>query len=306
MAEGTVRGEELGTAERSLPSAAGKTKLRSESPARPSGCSQPPAPPVHSVGLLQAAQSLLTVLIVALFVMTFAVQPIRIPSASMEPTLLIGDFLLLDKQATSARAPWWMPPSGIARGDVVVFHDPVDDPSTSATSAIHLIKRVVGVPGDKIRLLDGRLERNGKQIKEDYAVYRPSPPDAYRDQFPDLRVLDPRVNANWWVRLQSLTKDGAITVPEGSYFVMGDNRNDSEDSRYWGFVPGSAIVGKPVLIYFSWREDGRNDSQEDERQRSDHTGSGDSAGPLRTAGFSFLPARTRRLARWGRMLQRVR
>ena len=302
MGETTPLEEKARVTEPALPLALDNAPPSQATPASRRAADPRSAPPVHPVGLLQAAQSLLTVLIVALFLMTFTVQPIRIPSASMEPTLLIGDFLLLDKQATGARTPWWMPPAGIARGDVVVFHDPVDDPS------IHLIKRVVGVPGDRIRLLGGQLERNGDQIREDYAVHRPTAPDAYRDEFPDLRVVDPRVNPNWWIRLQSLAKNGAITVPEGSYFVLGDNRNDSEDSRYWGFVPASAIVGQPVVIYFSWREEGRNDSQEEGREGSGLAGSRDSpvSGPMRAAGLEVLPAKATHFARWERIFQRVR
>src|ERR1700722_690048 len=100
----------------------------------------------HHVGFLPALQSMLYVLIVALFVMTFTVQPIRIPSSSMEPTLLVGDFILMDKGTVEGNAGGLLPPVRIERGDVVVFHDPVDDPS------VHLVKRVIGVPGDRIHL----------------------------------------------------------------------------------------------------------------------------------------------------------
>ena len=202
-----------------------------------------------AVGVLPAVQSLLYVLVVSLFLMTFTVQPIRIPSESMEPTLLVGDFLLLDKQAAGGGGGV-MPPAGIGRGDVVVFHDPVDDPS------IHLVKRVIGLPGDRIHLRDGVVYRNGAALKEDYAVYRRSGRDVFRDDFPSLRTMDPGVNPNWWIQLRTLARDGEVTVPADSYFVMGDNRNNSEDSRYWGFVPRQAIVGKPVMIYFSWKQPG--------------------------------------------------
>ena len=201
--------------------------------------------------MLPAVQSLLHVLVIALFAMTFTVQPIRIPSASMEPTLQVGDFLLMDKDVeTGGRTGWGrrlglMPKEEIERGDVVVFHDPVEDPS------VHLVKRVIGVPGDRIHLRDGVVYRNGEAVKEGYAVYRKVGADAYRDNFPDLHTMDARVNPNWWIRLRALARDGEVTVPERSYFVMGDNRNDSEDSRYWGFVPRDAIVGRPLVIYFS-------------------------------------------------------
>ena len=133
---------------------------------------------------------------------------------------------------------------------MVVFHDPVDDPN------VHLVKRVIGIPGDKLHLRDGVVYLNGKPLKESYTVYRQSAEDRYRDDFPDLQTMQTRVNPFWWIRLRSLVHDGEVTVPPASYFVMGDNRNDSEDSRYWGFVPRNAIVGKPLLIYFSWRQPG--------------------------------------------------
>jgi signal peptidase I len=202
----------------------------------------------HPVGTLPAVQSLLYMLIVSLFVMTFIVQPIRIPSASMEPTLLVGDFLLMDKQTTEALG--LLPRVAIHRGDVIVFHDPVDDPS------IHLVKRVIGIPGDTIHLRDGIVYLNGQPLKETYTIYRQSAEDRFRDDFPDLQTVQAHVNPNWWISLRSLVHDGEVTVPPGHYFVMGDNRNDSEDSRYWGFVPREAIVGKPLLIYFSWRQPG--------------------------------------------------
>ncbi len=202
----------------------------------------------HPVGVLPALQSLIYVLVISLFIMTFTLQPIRIPSSSMEPTLLVGDFLLMDKGSGGTKAAWPMPPSTIQRGDVVVFHDPVEDPS------VHLVKRVVGLPGDRIHLRDGVVYRNGAALEEAYAVHRGSAPDVFRDDFPNLNTMDAEVNSNWWIRLRGLVQEGEITVPAGSYFVLGDNRNNSEDSRYWGFVPRSAIVGKPLLVYFSWRQ----------------------------------------------------
>ncbi len=257
--------------------------------AKPALAEKPPhstATPLqhHPVGLLPAVQSMLTVLVIALFVMTFTVQPIRIPSSSMEPTLLVGDFMLMDKQALDSNAPGLLPPIAINRGDVVVFHDPVDDPN------VHLVKRVIGIPGDTIHLRDGVVYRNGQPLKEAYAVYRQAAEDRYRDDFPDLQTMQTRVNPDWWIRLRTLVQNGEVTVPPDSYFVMGDNRNDSEDSRYWGFVPRNAIVGKPLLIYFSWRQPG----SEGDGDRSPFHTDRDRA----TASTSF--------ARWDRTFQVVR
>jgi len=207
--------------------------------------SSAPAPATHRHSLLQAFQSLVYVIVVALFIITFTVQPFRIPSESMEPTLLVGDFLLVDKQIGLEVPPRVFAPTGLVhRGDLIVFHYPVDP-------ALHLVKRVVGLPGDRLRLRDGRVYIDDRPLTEPYAVFRPAGPDPYRDDFPRLTSADPGVDTRWWIQMRSLVAHGELTVPPDSYFVLGDNRNDSEDSRYWGFVPRAAIVGKPFLIYFS-------------------------------------------------------
>ncbi len=198
--------------------------------------------------LLQALQSLLYILVVALYIITFTAQPFRIPSASMEATLLVGDFLLVDKDLSTGRGASLLAPAGlIHRGDLIVFHYPVD-PSRD------LVKRVIGLPGDRLRLRDGRVYIDGRALTEPYAVFRPAPAESYRDDFPQLDRADPQVDSRWWIEMHSLVADGQLTIPPGSYFVLGDNRNDSEDSRYWGLVPREAIVGKPFLIYFSLNE----------------------------------------------------
>jgi signal peptidase I len=204
----------------------------------------------HRPGILPSLQSLLYLIVVAIFIITFTVQPFRIPSESMESTLLVGDFLLVDKQSASPNAdgsPGLEPAAAIHRGDIVVFHDPVD-------STLHLIKRVIGLPGDHLRLHAGRVFINGRPLVEPYAIYRPSPPDNFRDNFPRFQSADPEIDSHWWIRMRSLIDNGELIIPTGNYFVMGDNRNDSEDSRYWGFVPREAIVGKPLVIYFSLQQ----------------------------------------------------
>ncbi|HZY62847.1 MAG TPA: signal peptidase I [Edaphobacter sp.] len=196
-------------------------------------------------GVLCDLQSLLYIIVIAIFIITFCIQPFRIPSASMENTLLVGDFLLVNKQDTAPKETGWLLPSTrIHRGEIVVFHYPVE-PST------HLIKRVIGLPGDHLRLRDGHVYINDQPLSEPYAFYRPSGVDYYRDNFPRLQSADPAVNSKWWIQMHKLVEDGELTIPAGNYFVMGDNRNDSEDSRYWGFVPRDAIVGQPLIIYFS-------------------------------------------------------
>jgi signal peptidase I len=196
-------------------------------------------------GFLPAFQSLFSLIVIAIFIITFCVQPFRIPSESMESTLLVGDFLLVNKQAAASDgADGLLPVAAIHRGDIIVFHDPTN-------SSLHLVKRVIGLPGDRLRLHGGHVYINGSPIVEPYAVYRPSPPDNFRDNFPRLQSAEPDINSTWWIRMRNLIVNGELVIPPGNYFVLGDNRNDSDDSRYWGFVPRNAIVGKPLLIYFS-------------------------------------------------------
>lgn len=243
----------------------------------------------HAPGVLQAFQSLLYLIITAIFIITFSLQPFRIPSGSMEPTLLVGDFLLVDKQGLggdSAADP--LPHNDIRRGEVVVFHYPVEP-------SIHLVKRVIGLPGERIRLRGGHVFINGMEIDEPYAVYRKTRTDSYRDNFPRLQSPDPDVTSRWWMQMRGLVENGELLIPAGCYFVLGDNRNDSEDSRYWGFVPRTAIVGRPALVYFSLREasaGGRRPGT-----------SGNVVQPQRSGG---LAGALFDLARWDRTLHVVR
>ena len=204
---------------------------------------------ISETGLLPMLQSLARIVAIALFILTFIVQPFRIPSASMERTLLVGDFLLVNKQVYGPAGAWrWLLPySKIERSEIVVFHYPVDP-------SLHLVKRVIGLPGDRLQMEGGVVYVNGAALREPYAIYRPTRMDNYRDNFPQMGEADPAVETRWWIQMRSLVKDGELTVPPGCYFVMGDNRNDSQDSRYWGFVPRAAIVGEPLLIYLSLRE----------------------------------------------------
>jgi len=205
-----------------------------------------PHNPVAREGVLSAVKALLEIVIAALFVVTFVLQPSRIPSQSMEPTVHAGDFLLLDKQsyAPSGWLARLLPPAIVQRGDLVVFHYPGDP-------AIHLVKRVVGLPGDRIRMREGRVLVNGQPLAEPYAFYSDARPNDFRDDFPSLREADPNVDPAWWIEMRRSIHQGELTVPAGAYFVLGDNRNESEDSRYWGFVPRDAIVGRPLLVYFT-------------------------------------------------------
>ncbi len=225
-----------------------------------------PVRPLHQYpgGPLHAVQSLLYLIVVAIFIISFSAQPFQIPSGSMEPTLLIGDFLLVDKQIVPppfGTSP--LPPTPIHRGDIIVFHYPIEP-------TLHLVKRVIGLPGDHLRLRDGRVFLSGQPLVEPYAIYRPSGPDSFRDNFPRMQSAEPGIDSRWWIQMRGLIDHGDLVVPAGHYFVLGDNRNNSEDSRYWGFVPTSAIVGKPFLVYFSVRQS----------ERSDPTATPRASGPL--------------------------
>jgi len=200
---------------------------------------------LHLPTLPEALASLLSTVVVALFLLTFVVQPFLIPSESMEHTLLVGDFLLFNKQIyapTSKLSRWLLPYREVARGDIVIFHHP--EPPL-------LVKRVVGIPGDRIRIDGGRVTINGAVLPEPYAAFEPAPPNTFRDNFPAKMYTDPAVDPTWWRQMQNLTRDGELMVPQGEYFVLGDNSNHSNDSRFWGFVPRQAIVAKPLVIYFS-------------------------------------------------------
>jgi signal peptidase I len=192
-------------------------------------------------------QSLLATVVIAVFVITYIVQAFQIPSVSMENTLLIGDYLLVDKLCYGGSGSnLLIPYRPIRRGDIIVFHYPVNP-------AQHFVKRVIGVPGDRIHLVNKRVFVNGVPLPEPYVRYFKSERNFFRDDFPRLDVLDPGINADWWVQMPKLVESGQLIVPEGNYFAMGDNRDDSSDSRYWGFVPRENIIGRPLLIYWSIR-----------------------------------------------------
>ncbi len=205
--------------------------------------------------LFHTVRSLLMTIVVALFALTFLLQPFQIPSESMERTLLVGDFLLVNKSLLAPPGAWgWLLPyRQPRRGDVVVFHFPLDPQD-------HVVKRVIGASGDRVHLHNGEVYLDGQPQREPYAVYESAFPDAYRDQFPSRMYTDPGVDTHWWLEMRHGVVNGDVVVPPAEYFVMGDNRNHSRDSRYWGFVPQQNIVGMPFLVYFSVREPSATDN----------------------------------------------
>lgn len=223
-------------------------------PAAARQCAENPAPvpqrqSVNSgSAVISSLQALLGTIVIAIFVITFVVQAFQIPSPSMENTLLVGDYLLVNKlcYGSGGLGNPLMPYRRIQRGDIVVFHYPV-------TPAQHFVKRVIGVPGDRVRLVKKQVFVNGAALEEPYAHFTRPANDPFRDDFPRLDVA-PGETPEWWLTLRKLVEDGELIVPEGHYFVMGDNRDDSYDSRYWGFVPAANIIGRPLLIYWSVRD----------------------------------------------------
>jgi signal peptidase I len=219
----------------------------------------------HLPTVPQALATLLSLVVVALFLNTFVLQPFLIPSESMEHTLLVGDFLLVNKQVYAPAgklSQWLLPYRDVARGDIIVFHHPQPHP--------YLVKRVVGIPGDRLRIDDGRVMVNGLTQDEPYAAFEPAASNPFRDEFPAKIYTDPEVDPLWWHQMQSLTHNGELIVPKGEYFVLGDNRNHSDDSRYWGFVSRQQIVARPVMIYFSLTRPSTTDVQQAADDRLGH------------------------------------
>lgn len=177
-------------------------------------------------------EAILVAIVIALFIRTFVVQAFKIPSGSMKQTLQIGDHILVNKFIYGVKIPYWrkivIPGKDPQPGDIIVFkppHDPEKD----------FIKRVIGIGGDVVECRNKQLFVNQKPVKHDFAVY-----------------TDARVYAQ---QIRERDNFGPITVPENALFVMGDNRDESYDSRFWGFVNLKAVSGKAFIIYWSWDSD---------------------------------------------------
>jgi signal peptidase I len=170
------------------------------------------------------AEAAAIAILLALFIRAFVVQAFKIPSGSMEPTLLVGDHILVNKFLYGVKLPYLqttlIPISTPARGDIIVFIYPED-------KSKDFIKRVIGIPGDRVQMQDKEILINGKPFDDKYGVY------------------DERAGS-------TSRSFGPVVVPKDHYFVMGDNRDHSMDSRYWGFVPSDAVKGKAFIIYWSW------------------------------------------------------
>ena len=166
--------------------------------------------------------------LIALFIRTFVVQAFKIPSSSMEPTLLVGDYILVNKFIYGTRIPYtdtkFLPLKQPVRGDVIVFIYPKDQSKD-------FIKRVIGTEGEKVEIVQNKIFINGKQIDDPWGHFE---------------------KYDWSKYLQTMEKFGPVVVPKDSLLVLGDNRDNSQDSRFWGFVHLNAVKGKAFIIYFSW------------------------------------------------------
>lgn len=220
-------------------------------------------------------ESIVIAVILALFIRTFVVQAFKIPTGSMENNLLIGDHLLVNKfvfgPSASGLERALLPLGTIRRGDVVVFKYP-EEPERD------FIKRIIGLPGDTIQLRNKKVFINDTPLDEPYVHFLEPPRSA--SGLSEVTSLDVRENF------------GPVTVPADRYFAMGDNRDNSADSRYWGFLPRDYVKGKALVIYWSY-EAGREDYEE--------AGAADT---VRGLGSVFAHFFTR--TRWDRMFHQIR
>jgi len=207
----------------------------------------------------EAAASICSILVIGLFILTFLGQNFVIPSGSMEKTLLIGDHLLVDR-ITLAPPTKWMPLVHYRepqRGDIIVFIKPVQDADTDGNlQYLTLVKRLVGVPGDHIHLRNGIVILNGVAQEQPHA--QPTTLDNhldFLDEYPSVPPVSEPGNyipEAWAIDFPNHVENGDLVVPAGHYFMMGDNRHNSADSRFWGFVPRENIIGRPLFNYWSF------------------------------------------------------
>jgi len=215
--------------------------------------------PVERETPFEALASTCTVLVVGMFILTFLGQNFVIPSGSMEKTLLVGDHLLVDR-ITLAPPAGWMPLVHYRepkRGDVVVFKKPVADFDKDGNLDYPtLVKRLIGLPGDHIRLRDGIVILNG--VAQDQPQAQPTTAENHRDFLDEFPAVTPVpepgsfITTSWAVDFHNHIENGELVVPADMYFMMGDNRHNSADSRFWGFVPRANILGRPLFNYWSF------------------------------------------------------
>jgi len=237
--------------------------------------------------LSESIAGIAAVLVSGLFILTFIVQAFEIPSESMVETLLVGDHVFVDRLSPTARAGFvgpLIPYREIRHGDIIVFLHPKEP-------GMYVVKRIIGVPGDRIHLHDGKVYRNGEELNEPYVIHSIGDYNPYRDQFPSAPQQG-QVTPEWpAVMREHINKDGELVIPPDSYFGMGDNRDVSLDSRFWGFIPRENVIGRPLFIYWSFK------TPKDQYER---TGMGDRLEFLAHVIIHFFDE-----TRWSRMFHRV-
>ena len=210
---------------------------------------QPPAPPAEPAQRHSIAEWTITILILLFGTSTIA-QPFVIPTSSMHNTLLTGDHLIVDKLAYSpadAFSKHVLPYEDVQRGDIIVFRHPT-------LITVDYVKRCIGLPGDHIKLVGKQVFIKGKALAEPYVIHQ-NDSLFYRDNFPRGEpeyIQDPKMAQRAYQMLHDDVVNGELVVPPDNYFAMGDNRDNSLDSRYWGLVPRDNIVGKPLVIFWSY------------------------------------------------------
>ena len=211
--------------------------------------------------------SLAGVLVTGLFIITFVLQAFEIPSSSMEDTLLIGDHVFVNREQFALPTHWLgplMPYRDIHRDEIAVFMSP-EQPG------LFLVKRIIGTPGDHIHLRDDVVYRNGEKLVEPFVRHKREEHNPYTDNFPAVPPSEAYGvrNEKWAQELPSHIQGDDIVVPPDNYFAMGDNRDVSYDSRFWGFVPRANIIGRPMFIYWSFETP---DNQYEMRSMGDRLG----------------------------------
>ena len=226
-------------------------KLAKPAPSRAqqkADAAKPAKPEKHKETTPEFIASIAVVLVTGLFIITFTLQAFTIPSSSMEDTLLIGDHVFVDRMMLAPATKWLgklIPYREPRHGDVFVFISP-------AQPGLYVVKRVIGLPGDRIHLQNGAVYRNSVKLDEPYTLPL-SDVSPYRDEFPSVSgSQDNNVTPEWRAELPSFIKDGELVVPPNSIFAMGDHRDVSLDSRFWGFVPFENVIGRPMFIYWSF------------------------------------------------------
>jgi signal peptidase I len=203
---------------------------------------------------LESLASLCSTIVIALFALTFLFQNFVIPSSSMASTLLVGDHVFVERATLAPPASWahFIPYRDVLRGEPIVFYKPFAEPNGEH---IILVKRVIGVPGDRIHLRRGIVYLNGVAQVE-FRAAKPTAVnyDPYRDDFPSFPSTNiPGVTAEWSLDLPTHIQGEDLVVPPDTFFVMGDNRTNSLDGRYWGFVPRTNLIGRPIIVYWSFK-----------------------------------------------------